>query len=128
MRKILDAKYTDSYLNKVIAEQCQHRTNEECIKLLALLKRFGDISKGTLGTFNTAPVDLELNDNTKPVCLRPYPVPRVHKAMFKKEVKWLGNLVVIKYENDSEWGAPYFDQPEGENESSKILEWLSELK
>ena len=37
----------------------------------------------------TAPTDLELKDDATPVCLRPYPVPRVHKAMFIKEEKRL---------------------------------------
>ena len=41
----------------------------------------------TLGTWSNTTVDLELKDNAKPVCSRPYPVPRVHEAMFEKEVE-----------------------------------------
>ena len=40
---------------------------------------------GTLGTRDTTPVELELKDDKKPVWLWPYPVPRVHKEMFRKE-------------------------------------------
>ena len=49
-----------------------------------MLRKFEDLFDGTLGTWNTTPVDLELKDNAKPVCSRPYSVPRVHEAMFMK--------------------------------------------
>ena len=65
----------------------------------------------TLGTWKTSPVDLKLKDDVTPVCLRPYPVPRVYKAMFRKEVERLVKLGVIVGANESEWGAPSFSQP-----------------
>ena len=58
-----------------------------------------------------APVDLELKDDGTPVCLRPYPVPRVHETMFKKEVKILVKLGVLEEANDSKWGAHSYAQP-----------------
>ena len=66
---------------------------------------------GTLRTWNNTPVDLESKDNTKPVCSRLYPVPRVHKAMPKKKFKRLVRLGVLKEANDSKWRAPSFAQP-----------------
>ena len=45
------------------------------------------------------------------MCSRPYPVPKVHKTIKKKEVKRLASLGVLKEANDPEWGAPYFAQP-----------------
>ena len=75
---------------------------------------------GTLGTWNNTPVDLELKDDVNPVCPRPYPVPKVHEIMFKKEVKILVNLGVIEEANDSEWGVPSFAQPKAKNESCQI--------
>ena len=33
---------------------------------------------GTLGTWNTTPVYLELKDNAKPMCSQPYPVLHMH--------------------------------------------------
>ena len=41
-----------------------------------------------------------------PKYLRPYPVPKVHEEIFKKEVERLVRLGVLEVENDSEWGAP----------------------
>ena len=65
----------------------------------------------TLDMWNTTVVDLELEDDAKPVCSRPYPAPRLHVEMFKKESKQLLSLGVPKNENDPEWGSPYFAQP-----------------
>ena len=39
---------------------------------LALLRNFGDILNVTLGKWNTTPVELELKDDVKPVCLISY--------------------------------------------------------
>ena len=84
-----------------MTEQCQHLIP---IKQESLLKhkKIEDFFNGTLGTWNTYLVDLELKDDTKPVCSQPYPVPRVHEAVFRKEVKRLVNLGVLREANDSE--------------------------
>ena len=56
---------------------------------------------GTLSTWNTAPLDLELKDDAKPILSHPNPVMRVHKAMFRKEIEKLVKLGVIEEANDS---------------------------
>ena len=106
--RILDDKYEKANLNTVMAEQCQHTKSEESYRLLTLLRRSEDLFDSTLGMRNTTPVELELKDDEKTLFSRPYPVPGVHKTMFKKEVKILVILGVPKHENDHEWGAPYF--------------------
>ena len=98
-------------LNKVMAEQCQYLKNEESKILLSLLRKFEDMFESTLGTWNTTPVDLELKDDAKPVCSRPYPVLRVHEAIFRKEVERLIILGVLEEEIDSKRGASSFPQP-----------------
>ena len=50
-------------------------------------------------------------DDATPMCLPPYLVPRVHEAMFIKEVESLVTLCVLEEANESEWGAYYFYQP-----------------
>ena len=85
IRRTLDVKYKKFDLNGVMTKQCQKNlTDTEHHAILQLLKKFDDIFDCTLDTWNSTPVDLELKDNAKPVCLRPYPVPKVHKTMFKK--------------------------------------------
>ena len=67
IRMILDVNDKKSDLNKVMAKQCQHLTTTERYRLLNLLKKFKDMSGGTLGTWNSTAVDLELKDDVKPV-------------------------------------------------------------
>ena len=64
---------------------------------------------------------MELKDDAIPLCSRPYTVSRVHKEMFRKEVKRLVTLGVIEQANDSEWGAPYFDQPKPKTNRVRFL-------
>ena len=90
-----------------MTEQYQQLNTEEREILLIILGKFKYMFGGALGTWNTTLVDLELNNDGKPVCLQPYPLPRVHQAMFKKESKRLVTLGVLEEENDSEWGSPW---------------------
>ena len=66
MRRTLDAKYEKAYLNKVVTEKCQHINTEEMRRLLNILRKFGYLFDGKLGTWNTTPVYLELKDDVKP--------------------------------------------------------------
>ena len=54
--------------------------------LINLLSKFEESFNGTLGTFKIYLVDLLLKENSKPMCLRPYPVLKLHEELFKKEV------------------------------------------
>ena len=75
----------------------------------------------TLGMWNTTLVDLELRYDVKPLFSRPYPVLRVHEAMFKKEVEILVSLEILEHTNDSEWGAQSFDQPKAKTDHVRLL-------
>ena len=66
-------------------------------------------------------MDLELKDDAKHMCLQPYPVPRVHRAVLRKEVEILVKIGVIEEENESECGAPSFNQPKGNNNGIRLL-------
>ena len=56
---------------------------------------------GTLDTWNTTVVDLELKDYAKPFCSWPYPVTIVKESMFRKEIEILVSLGVTEESNDS---------------------------
>ena len=84
-RRILDAHYEKADLKKVTAD-AEHLNDKQQTKLLALLRKYEFLFDGTLGTWNTAPVDIKLKDDAKPHHARPYPVPKVHEEVFKKEV------------------------------------------
>ena len=84
MRRIIDAKYKKYDLNKVVTKQCQHANAEKRKRLLILLKKFKDLFNGTLGAWNTTPVDSELKDDEKLVCSQPYQAPRLKEVVFRK--------------------------------------------
>ena len=44
---------------------------------------------GTLCMCNSTKIDFELKDVKKIACLRPYPVPRINKEMFRRAVEIL---------------------------------------
>ena len=84
---ILDAKHKHENLHKVMGNQCQHLTMTQRNKLLKLLQKIEELFGGTLDTWKTYPVDLELKKDVKPIYLQPYLVPKVHKKMFKRRLK-----------------------------------------
>ena len=90
LRVILDAKYEKAYLHKVMETRCQHLTMTQRDDLLKLLQKLEEFFDRTLSTWEIDPVDFELKEDAKPICSRPYPVPKLHEEMFKKEV---GSLV-----------------------------------
>ena len=102
-------------------EQCQHLSPNERERLLHILEKNESLFGGTLGAWKTPLVNLDLKDDAAPMCLRSYPVPRVHEAMSRKEVKRLVKFGILKEANDSEWGAPYFAQPKPKTSRVKFL-------
>ena len=66
LRVILDEKYENSDLHKVMESRCQHLMITQR-KLLKLLHKFEELFNGTLDTWKTDPVDFELKDDLKPV-------------------------------------------------------------
>ena len=65
--------------------QCQHLEMTKRNELLKLLHKPEELFDGTLGTWKTDPVDFELKEDAKSICLRPYPIPKVHKEIKKKD-------------------------------------------
>ena len=87
--------------------QCQHLTIIKCNELLELLQRFEVLFNVMIGTSKKYPEDFKLKEDTKLICSRPYPILKVHKKMFKKEVERLVLLGVLELSNDWEWGGAY---------------------
>ncbi len=64
--------------------------------LLALLFKFEELFDGTLGDWKLPPVSFELQEGAKPYHGRPYPIPKIHKAIFMKEIEHLVAIGVLK--------------------------------
>ena len=59
--------------------QCQHLTMTQRNKLLKLLQKIEEFFDGTIVTLKEYQLDLKLKKEANPICLRPYPVLKVHK-------------------------------------------------
>ena len=81
--KIFDSTYVKSDLEQVAANTIQ-LNDEERTQLLSLLEAFGDLFGGTLGDWDTEPVDLEVKSVSKPFNGKYYPVPIINKETFHK--------------------------------------------
>ena len=109
--RILDADYKAADLPKVVDENCPHLNGADKGKLLELLQKYEECFDGTLGEWKTSPAKLELKEGVTPYSGRAYPVPRIHRDVFKREVDRLVKLGVLKREDNSEWGSPTFIVP-----------------
>jgi hypothetical protein len=125
IQAILDAKYCPADL-RTITDKCNQLNKEEQQKLLALLSKFEHLFNGTVGTWNTEPVDIELLPDVKPYHARPYPVPHSQTVKLKEEVERLCELGILRKINRSKWACPMFtiNKPDG---SLRSLADLREL-
>ena len=114
-KEIVDAKYAPAGLPAEIAK-LTHLPAEHRDALLKLVQKFEDLFDGTLGRWNTAPVELELKDpNCTPVHAKPYPVPQSQVVKLKAELKRNCELGIMRKVNRSEWASPAFiiKKPDG---------------
>ena len=85
LAKIIDITYAKAYLQQV-ADKATHMNSEERTQLLRLPKELEDLFDRTLGDLNTEPVNLEFNPDSKPFNCKYYPVPRINKEPFWREI------------------------------------------
>ena len=85
-------------------------------QLHVFLQKYKTLFYGSLGTWKTDPIELELKDpNAKPYHAKPYPVPRINERKLKEEVERLVRFGVLRKINHSEWASPMFtiSKPDG---------------
>ena len=111
--KVLDSTYAKADL-KHVADNANQMNAEERIQLLRLLGDFEDLFDGTLGDWDTDPVNMEINPGSKPFNSKYYPVPRLNKGAFCKELKLLAKIVVLTPVHQSQYGTPIFIIPKKE--------------
>jgi hypothetical protein len=82
---IIESKYTAADLEKIVQE-CTHLTKAAQRQLLKRLQKYEDLFDGSLGTWKTTPIQLELKDLiVKPYHARPYPVTHSQERRLKDE-------------------------------------------
>ncbi len=96
MVEILDAKYDKADLPGIVKNNCVHLSRPHQNSLLALLLKYKELFDGMLGDWKLPPVTIELKEGAKPYHGRPYPIPKIHKATFMKEIDCLIVIGVLK--------------------------------
>eukprot|EP00804_Cyclotella_cryptica_P022578 CCRYP_009455-RA/>CCRYP_009455-RA protein AED:0.44 eAED:0.59 QI:0/0/0/1/0/0/3/0/213 len=104
--KILDAKYEKRISGQFGPDQA---------RLLELLQEFEELFSGKLGDWDCKPVSLQLKEGAQPYHGRPFPIPKKHIEITKREVQRLCDLGVLKWQDDSEWASPTFIIPKKDN-------------
>ena len=84
--KILRSIYAKAEL-KQVNDNANQLKYEEINQLPSLLEYFKELSGGTRGYWDTEPIDLELRTCYTPFNCKYYPVPRINKEKFRKELK-----------------------------------------
>ena len=107
LAKILDIIYAKADLEHVATESTQ-LNSEERNKLLSLIRDFEDLFDGTLVNWDTDPVELELNPDSKMFNCKYYLVRRTNKKTFLKELKRLVKIEVLNMVQQSQYGTPVF--------------------
>jgi hypothetical protein len=110
-QRILDAKYTKGDIETTVENECKHLSYFQRQKLKILLYEHEILFDGTLGRWDTKPVNFEIRPGEKPYHGKAFPIPQVHEATLKKEVQRLVQLGVLERCADSEWAAPTFIIP-----------------
>ena len=96
IQQIIDAKYCPADLNKIVAV-CAHLSKIEQKQSLKLLQNYEHRFNGTLGTWQTDPVDLELKDpDVKPHHSKPYPVTHSQEKKLKEELERLCQYGILR--------------------------------
>jgi hypothetical protein len=94
-----------------MVSECTNLHVSEQEKLGALLDKYADLFDGTLGTWKTTPVQLELKPDAKPYHGKAYLVPHSQERALKEEVQRMVDLGVMRKVNRSEWVFPAFTVP-----------------
>jgi hypothetical protein len=75
---------------------CTHLEKAEQKQLLKLLQKYEDLFDGSLGTWKTEPIQLELKDpNVKPYHAKPYSAPHSPEQRLKDEIRRLCEYGVL---------------------------------
>ena len=76
-----------------------------------LLSKYAILFDGTLGEWNTTPVNLVLKAGSEAFQLKPFDVPRIHLDTLKKEIKRLCRIGVLRRVAVAEYASPSFIIP-----------------
>ena len=97
----------ESDLGKIV-NNYTHLKEFERKKPLNMLQEYEGFFDGKLGLRKIKPVSIELKPGSKPYHGKAFPVPHIHKELFRKEIDSLVELGVLEKDSSSDWAAPSF--------------------
>ncbi len=121
--EILDAKYEKVEVDEV-TNQLTHLNLQQKEDLKQVLKEHTKLFDGTLGVYPHRKFHIDLISGAVAIHARPYPVPIIHLAAFKKELVHLVEIGVLSPQAASEWASPTFITPKKDGR----VQWVSDLR
>jgi hypothetical protein len=105
----MDVKYAPADIDEMVSKCTLPLMNNERSNFKRLLQKIEPLFDGTIGTWDTEPIDLELKDpDAKPYHAKPYPVPQSQEVELKAEIERSVSYGVLRKVNCSEWPSPMF--------------------
>ena len=121
--EILDAKYEKIDVDEVITH-LTHLNPQQKKDLKQVLQEHTKLFDGTLGVYPHRKFHIDLVPEAVAKHARPYPVPVIHLAAFKKELLHLVEIGVLSPQGASEWASPTFITPKKDGR----VRWVSDLR
>ena len=104
---IKESKYEQVDPSEVVKQQT-HLTPDQCSSLQKVLESVNRLFNGTLGCYPHKKIKLELKEGSIPVHCKPFPVPKAHEEVFKKECARLVDVGVLAHTGATEHAYPTF--------------------
>jgi hypothetical protein len=89
-----------------------------------LLLSFKELFDDTLGDWKLLPFFFKLKEGAKPYHVRPYLIPKIHKATLMKEIDCLILIGVLKWQPSSKWASPSFIIPKKDHRVHTIPDFM----
>ena len=98
IQRITEQKYSKTDIDKLYEEMTNLDDNQKD-GIKNLLHKYEELFDGTLGTWHTTPINLELKPDATPYHAKPYPVPYSQEETLREEVKRLELFGDLKKKN-----------------------------
>ncbi len=121
--EILDAKYEKVEVDEVL-NHLTHLNLQQKEDLKQVLQEHTRLFDRTLGVYPHRKFHIDFIPGAVAKHARPYPVPAIHLATFKKELLHLVEIGVLSPQGASEWASPTFITPKNEGR----VRWVSDLR
>ena len=119
----MDANYK-AISTKEVPQAQKHLNATQRQQLQQHLSNFSTLFDGRLGHYPHSTIHLEVQPNAVLVHSKAYSVPKTEEDVFKKELKHLVDIGVLRPCGPTEWAAPTFIIPKKDGR----VRWISDFR